>query len=35
MNVATTPEEIHHLVNELNFAQKVEPSHRRSSVRST
>ena len=26
MNVATTPEEIHHLVNELNFAQKVERS---------
>ena len=26
MNVATTPEEIHHLVNELNFAEKVERS---------
>jgi phosphoadenosine phosphosulfate reductase len=26
MSVATTPEEIHHLVNELNFAQKVERS---------
>jgi phosphoadenosine phosphosulfate reductase len=26
MNVATTPEEIHQLVNELNFAEKVERS---------
>jgi phosphoadenosine phosphosulfate reductase len=26
MNVAATPEEIHHLVSELNFAQKVERS---------
>jgi len=26
MNVATTPEEIHHLVNDLNFKEKVERS---------